>query len=62
MTIKKDRKHNMCGRKIVYRTEVEAKEGVAWMLDRRIYDQREPHAYPCEYGTHWHVGHSAKGR
>ena len=62
MTIKKQRRYQMCLKKITYRTAESADEALAWMLNRRIYDQHEPQVYRCDYGNHYHVGHQAKRR
>ena len=60
-TLRQQRRWRQCGRKIPYRTLEAAETNVAERVKQVIYDRLVPQAYRCDYGTHWHVGHSLKG-
>ena len=51
---------NQCSYKIRYTTLDAAQERADQMLEERIYDRMKPGAYQCEYGEHFHVGHSLR--
>lgn len=53
-------RRNQCSYKVKHKTLEEAQAIVDQLLQDRIYDQMEPRAYLCDYGDHFHVGHSLK--
>ncbi len=57
-----DWKWRHCQRKVTFRTLDQAEADVALRKDQVIYNRLEPQAYPCDYGSHYHVGHALKRR
>ena len=58
LTDKQLKKFMRCGRKVRYRSKDAAQADVDILLKQRIYDQMAPASYLCDYGNHYHVGHS----
>ena len=58
--LKAERRQRGCLRKIVYRNVSDAEERAEEMRRQVIYNVMEPQAYPCQFGNHFHVGHSSK--
>ena len=59
-TSKAKRRQRQCGQKVRYKTLEAANVIATRKLQDRIYDRMEPRAYQCDYGNHYHVGHSLK--
>ena len=55
MSSKRHLRRSRCGRKIKYRSAGEAR-AAAREIARRYDDPMKP--YPCEFGSHWHLGHA----
>ena len=55
---RQDRRWRHCLRKVTYRTEDLAQDEVNRRQAQVIYFHLTPQAYPCQFGSHYHVGHS----
>ena len=53
-------RQRQCGQKVQYKTFEDAQANADQRLQDIIYDQLEPQAYRCDYGNHYHVGHSLR--
>ena len=58
--LKAERRQRGCLRKRVYRALSDAEERARKMRQEVIYNVMDPQAYPCQFGNHFHVGHSLK--
>jgi hypothetical protein len=52
-------KYRCCLRKVAHKSKGAAEAHIRGLEKAGIKDG-EVHAYPCEYGPHWHVGHVKK--
>lgn len=49
-----------CNSKVVYRFREDAEAAARELAQRAIFTSREPQAYQCRYGKHYHVGNSPR--
>ena len=49
---------NMCGHKIQYKSKKSAENSLRTIKKTGKIIPQDAHAYKCDYGYHWHLGHS----